>query len=151
MRLRVLLITDRHERAALIEQALTQARHTVVACIQPDDDIRLYVRQTPVDALVVEVDAPSSGLLRQLQQQMHESPLPVAVFVDRSDSESIRLAMRLGLGAFVVDGFRPSRVTTVLEAARLRFSEIQTLRRERDAAVARLSARVPAEPAEAVS
>lgn len=149
MRLRVLLVTDRYERAALIERALAKARHTVVACIQPDDDICLYARQAPLDALVVEIGEPTPGVLRQLQRLMQEAPLTVAVFADRSDNDSIRLAMKAGIGAFVVDGFRPSRVATVLEAARLRFSEIQALRRERDAAVARLSGRRQAERAEA--
>lgn len=139
MRLRILLVTARPERAALIERALAGAKNAVVACIQSDDDIGLYVRESRPDAVIVEVEEPNAGLLQQLQRLLTEQPLPVAVFADRSDNDSLRVAMRAGVGAFVVDGFRPSRVTTVLEAACLRFSEIQALRRERDRAVFQLT------------
>ena len=148
MRLRILLVTNRPERAALIEQALVGARHAVVARIQPDDDIGLYVHESQPDAVVIEVEEPTTGMLQQLQRLLTEQPLPVAVFADRSDNDSLRAAMRAGVGTFVVDGFRPSRVATVLEAARLRFSEIQALRRERDRAVTQLTERRTVEHAE---
>lgn len=141
MRLRILLVTNRPERAALIEQALAGAKNVVVACIQPDDDIGLYVRESRPDAVVIEVEEPTVGMLQQLQRLLTEQPLPIAVFADRSDNDSLRAAMRAGVGTFVVDGFRPSRVDTVLEAACLRFSEIQALRRERDRAVILLTER----------
>lgn len=141
MRLRILLVTARPERAALIERALAEAKNAVVACIQPDDDVSLYVRESRPDAVVIEVEEPSAGLLQQLQRLLAEQPLPVAVFTDHSDNDSLRTAMRAGVGAFVVDGFRPGRVIVVLEAACLRFSEIQALRRERDRAVIQLTER----------
>lgn len=139
MRQRILLVTARPERAALIERALAGAKNTVVACIQSDDDIGLYVRESRPDAVIVEVEEPTTGLLQQVQRLLTDHPLPIAVFADRSDNDSLRVAMRAGVGAFVVDGFRPSRVTTILEAACLRFSEIQALRRERDRAMIQLT------------
>ena len=141
MRLRILLVTARPERAALIERALAGAKNAVAACIQPDDDIGLYVRESRPDAVIIEVEEPTAGLLQQLQRLLTEQPLPVAVFADRSDNDSLRAAMRAGVGTFVVDGFRPGRVAMVLEAACLRFSEIQALRRERDRAVSQLTER----------
>ncbi len=141
MRLQVLLVTNRNERAALIEQALVRARHAVVARIQPDDDLGLYVREARPDALVIEAETPDAGILQQLQQMLFDRPLPVAMFVDRSDKASLQTAMKAGVGAFVIDGFQPSRVVAVLEAARARFGEFQALRRERDRAVTRLTER----------
>lgn len=150
MRLRILLVTDRPERAALIEQALLKERHDVVAWIRSDDDLVQYARQARPDVLLVELEAPTSALQAQLERVMQEQPLPVAVFADRSDSGPVRTAVKAGVSAFVVDGFRPSRVLPVLEAACARFLEFQSLRRERDSAVSQLAERKTVERAKGI-
>ncbi len=150
MQRRVLIVTNRNERAALIEQALTSARHTVAVCIAPDDDFSAYVRQARPDALVLDLETPTPEILHRLTLLLQQMPLPVVVFADRSDRESIQAAVKVGVGAFVVDGFRPSRVLPVLEAACARFREFQSLRRERDAAVLQLAERKTVERAKGI-
>jgi len=150
MRQRILLATDRPERAALIEQALTLARHEVAARIAPDDDLGAYVQRARPDAVLLEMAAPTAAVLRQLETLLQQTPLPVAVFADRSDKESLQAAVKAGVSAFVVDGFRPSRVATVLEAACTRFGEFQALRRERNEAVSQLAERKTVERAKGI-
>jgi response regulator NasT len=141
MRLRILLVTDRNDHAALIEQALAAARHQVVAAIRPDDDLCFYAAQARPDAVVASLDLPDTALVGQLEQLSRVNPLPVVVFADRSGSGPLRAAVRAGVSAYVVDGLEAARVAPVLETALARFAEFQALRRERDAAVARLSER----------
>jgi len=150
MKQRVLLVTHRNERAALIERALIGARHEVVACVAPDDDLNLYVQRARPDALVFDLETPTAELLCRLERLLQQAPLPVAVFADRSDKESIQAAVKAGIGAFVVDGFRPARVPPVLDAACARFRELQALRRERDAAVLQLAERKIVERAKGI-
>jgi len=150
MKRRVLIVTNRNERAALIEQALTSTRHAVVARIAPDDDFSAYLEQARPEALVFDLEAPTPDVLRRLERLLQQAPLPVVVFADRSDRESIQTAVKAGVGAFVVDGFRPSRVLPVLEAACARFREFQSLRRERDAAILQLAERKTVERAKGI-
>lgn len=150
MRLRILLVTDRPERAALIEQTLVKERHDVVAWIRPDDDLVQYTRQAQPDVLLVDLEVPTPAVQQQLERVLQERPLPVAIFADRSDREPVRTAVKAGVSAFVVDGFRPSRVLPVLEAARARFLEFQSLRRERDSAVTQLAERKVVERAKGI-
>ncbi len=150
MKRRVLIVTNRDERAALIEQALTSARHAIAARIAPDDDFNAYVRQALPDALVLDLEVPTTEVLHRLERLLQQAPLPVAVFADRSDKESLQAAVKAGVGAFVVDGFRPARVLPVLEAACTRFIEFQALRRERDAAVMQLAERKTVERAKGI-
>lgn len=150
MKRRVLIVTNRNERAALIEQALTSARHEVIARVAPDDDLDAYVRQARPDAVVLDLESPTADVLRRLTRLLQQAPLPVAVFADRSDPESIQAAVKAGVCAFVVDGFRPSRVLPVLEAACARFREFQALREERDAAVMQLAERKTVERAKGI-
>ncbi len=150
MKRRVLIVTNRNERAALIEQALTSARHEVIARVAPDDNLDAYVRQARPDAVVLDLESPTADVLRRLTRLLQLAPLPVAVFADRSDPESIQAAVKAGVCAFVVDGFRPSRVLPVLEAACARFREFQALREERDAAVMQLAERKTVERAKGI-
>ncbi|TAM43736.1 MAG: ANTAR domain-containing protein [Gammaproteobacteria bacterium] len=150
MKRRVLIVTNRNERAALIEQALTSTRHAIVARIVPDDDFSAYLEQARPEALVFDLEAPTPDVLRRLERLLQQAPLPVVVFADRSDRESIQAAVKAGVGAFVVDGFRPSRVLPVLEAACARFREFQSLRRERDAAILQLAERKTVERAKGI-
>ncbi|MBI3546252.1 MAG: ANTAR domain-containing protein [Gammaproteobacteria bacterium] len=141
MRLRILLMTDHRNRAALLESALTAARHQVLTTIRVDDDLSFYVRQVKPDALIVGLVAPDPGLLQQLQKISRENPLPIIVFAERADSVPLRTAIKAGVSAYVVDGLQIARVGPVLEAAMLRFREYQALRAERDKALAQVSAR----------
>jgi two-component system, response regulator / RNA-binding antiterminator len=150
MRLRILLVTDQDDRAALLEQALGAARHQVVAAIRPDDDLCFYARQARPDAVVASLDQPDAALVEQLEQLSREQPLPVVVFADRSGSGPLRAAVKAGVSAYVVDGLEAARVGPVLETALARFAEFQALRRERDAALARLSERKLVERAKGI-
>lgn len=150
MKRRVLIVTNRNERAALLEQALTSGRHDVIARVAPDDDLGAYVQQARPDVLVFDLETPTPDVLRRLTHLLQQTPLPVAVFADRSDQESLQAAVKAGVSAFVVDGFRPSRVLPVLEAACTRFREFQALREERDAAVMQLAERKTVERAKGI-
>lgn len=150
MKRRVLIVTNRNERAVLIERALATARHDVIARIALDDDLNAYVQQARPDALVLDLETPTADVLRRLERLLQQTALPIAVFADSGDRESIQAAVKAGVGAFVVDGFQPSRVLPVLEAACARFREFQTLRRERDAAVLQLAERKAVERAKGI-
>jgi response regulator NasT len=150
MRLRILLMTDQHDRTALLERALIAARHHVVAVIRPDDDLCFYARQARPDAVVASLMAPDPAVVQQLEQLSHEQPLPVVVFTERSDSAPLRAAVRAGVSAYVVDGLEAERVEPVLQTALVRFREFQALRRERDAALAQLSERKDIERAKGI-
>ncbi|GAB4512507.1 MAG: ANTAR domain-containing response regulator [Sulfuricaulis sp.] len=148
--LRILIVTERHERALLMERALAEARYQVTATIEPDDDLVRYAQQAHPDALIMDLEEPGREILEQLQRLGEQQPLPVVVFADRSGRQDIRAAVKAGVGAYVVDGFRPDRIVPVLEAAVARFTEFQALRGERDRAQAKLVERKSIERAKGI-
>lgn len=148
--LRILIMTERRERALLMEQALAEARYQVMATIQPDDDLVLYAQRAYPDALIMDLAEPTREILEQLQRLGEQRPLPVVVFADRSGRQDIRVAVKAGVSAYVVDGFRPDRVVPVLEAAVARFAEFQALRGERDRAQTKLAERKSIERAKGI-
>jgi response regulator NasT len=66
---------------------------------------------------------------------------PIAMFVDQSDSNTIREAVEAGVSAYVVDGLRQDRIRPIVEMAISRFNAFDQLRRERDEAKAKLNDR----------
>jgi response regulator NasT len=148
--LRILVMTERRERALLMEQALTEARYQVMATIQPDDDLVLYAQRAHPDAFIMDLAEPTREILERLHSLGEQQPLPVVIFADRSGRQDIRTAVKAGVSAYVVDGFRPDRIVPVLEAAVARFTEFQAMRNERDRAQTRLAERKSIERAKGI-
>jgi response regulator NasT len=150
MRLRILLVTEGREHALPIEQALSDARHRVVAIIRPDDDLALYAQQAQPDALVAELDTPTPAFIEQLRRLNERQPRAAVVFAAHSDNKTTRVAIKAGVSSYVVDGFHPGRVVPVLEAAVARFAELQALRGQRDEALTKLAERRTIEQAKGI-
>jgi response regulator NasT len=148
--LRVLLVAEHLPHGRSIEEAIAAAGHRVAGVFAPRDDLVIAAQRAQPDAIVMQIESPTRELLHSLQMLNERQPLPVVVFADRSDERDIRVAVRAGASSFVVDGFRADRVAPVLEAAVARFIEFQTLRGERDEAVAKLSERRAIERAKGI-
>lgn len=148
--LRVLLIAAGRERPSVAAQALMGTEHRIVGIVGLEEDMGPAVRRTQPDAMIVEVDAPTRPLLRDVRRLYEESPLPVIVFTERSTEEEIRTAIRAGVSAYVVNGLSAGRVVDVLRVAVARFIETHALRSERDNAVAKLAERRSIERAKGI-
>ena len=74
----------------------------------------------------------------QVSRSVHR---PIAMFVDRSDTDMIEAAVDAGVGAYVVDGLRKERIKAVLDMAVSRFNAFSKLRDELDRARAALDER----------
>jgi len=148
--LRVLLVAAHQPYVQSIEEAIAAAGHRVVGVLAPQDDLVIAAQRVQADAIVIQIESPTRELLHSLQMLNERQPLPIVVFADRSDERNIRIAVRAGASSFVVDGFRADRIEPVLEAAVVRFIEFQTLRGERDKAVAKLSERRAIERAKGI-
>ncbi len=149
-RWRVLLATQREERAQLVEQALSAAQHRLVSTISFKDDLALGVQRAQPDALIVESLELVPGLLAQVRRIMEVQPLPIIVFADSSPAADVRAAIKAGVSAYVVDGLEADRVSPILEAAMARFTEFQALRIQRDEAVEKLAERRDVERAKGI-
>lgn len=147
---KILLVTENRERASLLEQALMQIHYPVAAKINVDDDFVMYVQQACPHALIMDVTEPSSQALQQLRRMGEQLPLPVVIFAERSSGQIIQSAMKAGVSAYVVDGFRPDRVASVVETAMARFLEFKALRAERDRAQSKLAERKNIERAKGI-
>jgi response regulator NasT len=66
---------------------------------------------------------------------------PVAMFVDQCDSASIQAAVDAGVSAYIVDGLKKERITSILDLCISRFNAFARLQGELDHAKGALEER----------
>ena len=129
-KLRVLLVDPSRERSAALASALEDEGHQVVGPLAAPADLHASVAAVDPDVVIIDLESPNRDTLEDMRRIGEERPRPIVMFVDESDDQSIRSAVRAGVAAYVVRGASPERVKPLLEVAIARFEEFQTLRSE---------------------
>jgi two-component system, response regulator / RNA-binding antiterminator len=148
--LRVMLVDEKPERSEELERALADAGYEVVAALSGSDDLRERIAALAPDVIIVDMQSPSRDVLENMRRVHEELPRPVVMFVDESDADSIRAAVRAGVSAYVVDGLKGRSVRPVVEVAIARFEEFQSLRSELESARSSLADRKLVERAKGI-
>jgi response regulator NasT len=102
------------------------------------------------DVIFIDLENPNRDVLEQMFQVSRSVRRPIAMFVDRSDTDMIEAAVDSGVGAYVVDGLKKERVKAILDMAVSRFNAFSKLRDELDSARAQLDERKNVERAKGI-
>jgi response regulator NasT len=133
-RIRIALVDDKPERSGDLERALAAEGYEVLARLCGGGDLRARIAELAPDVVIVDMQSPDRDVLEDMARLQSETPRPIVMFVDESDSDSIQAAVRAGVSAYVVDGLRSRSVRPIVEVAIARFRAFQALREELDAA-----------------
>jgi two-component system, response regulator / RNA-binding antiterminator len=128
--MRVLVVEESDERAALLREALTAAGHEVVASLSSPLELLRAVDGLRPDVIVIDTESPTRDVLEHVVIVTQSSPRPIVMFASDSGGQAIRDAVRAGVSAYVVDGLDPGRVSSIVEVACARFEEFQRLKLE---------------------
>lgn len=126
----VLVIDNNLVRAAIIEEGLREAGHERVMVVTDVSAIASQVSTLEPDVIVIDLENPNRDMLENMFQLSRTVKRPIAMFVDRSDRESIERAIEAGVSAYVVDGLRRERVKPILDMAISRFNAYSRMERE---------------------
>jgi len=138
---RVLVVDESGERAALLREALTSAGHEVMDSLSSSIELLRAVDKLKPDVIVIDTDSPTRDVLEHVVMVSQSSPRPIVMFSSDESGAAIREAVRAGVSAYVVDGLDKGRVNSIVEVACARFSEYQKLRFELAEANLKLSER----------
>jgi response regulator NasT len=139
--MRVLVVDESDERAALLRDALTAAGHEVVATLSSPLELLRAVETKLPDVIVIDTESPTRDVLEHVVIVSQSSPRPIVMFASDAGGVAIRDAVRAGVSAYVVDGMETSRVNSIVEVACARFEEFQRLKIELAEANLKLSER----------
>jgi two-component system, response regulator / RNA-binding antiterminator len=132
--LRILLVDQNVTRASILEEGLREAGYSNVTVVRDMQNLLRRIVDADPDVICIDLENPNRDVLEQMFQVSRAVRRPVAMFVDRSDSDMIKAAVESGVGAYVVDGLRKERVKAVLDMAISRFKAFNDLREELDRA-----------------
>lgn len=130
MALKVIIIDQNPDRTAVLEQAMLDLGHKVVALLGANDDILTAVHQNKPDVILIDMALPDRDTLEAMRLITNEIPRPIVMFAEQSDSQTINEAIASGVSAYVVDGLDPRRLRPIMDVAIARFREHQALKSE---------------------
>jgi response regulator NasT len=148
--MRVLVVDESDERAALLRDALTAAGHEVAASLSSPLELLRAVETLRPDVIVIDTDSPTRDVLEHVVMVTRSSPRPIVMFSSDAGGDAIRDAVRAGVSAYIVDGLDSSRVSSIVEVACARFDEFQRLKYELADANLKLSERKLVERAKGI-
>lgn len=128
--LRIVLVDQNVTRASILEEALREAGYTTVTVVRDMQNLLRRIVDADPDVICIDLENPNRDVLEQMFQMSRVVRRPVAMFVDRSDSDMIKAAVDAGVGAYVVDGLKKERVKSVVDMAVNRFKAFNDLRDE---------------------
>lgn len=82
------------------------------------------------DLVICEDSLPGEELFSALQVVAETAPRPVIVFTSDGDADNIARAMEAGVHAYVINGYAPQRLRSLVHLACARFKREQALRAE---------------------
>jgi response regulator NasT len=139
--LRVLLVDETFERAALLKHALQGAGYRIAAHVSSSADLPGLVSELKPDVILLDTESPDRDTLEHLCIISRDQPRPIVMFTHDDDSEKIRAAIRAGVSAYVVDGLKSERLGPIMEVAMARFNEFQSMKRDLEKAESQLAGR----------
>lgn len=139
--LRVLLVDETFERAALLKHALQEAGYRIAAHVSSSADLPGLVNELQPDVIILDTESPDRDTLEHLCTISRDQPRPIVMFTHDDDSEKIRAAIRAGVSAYVVNGLQSERLRPIMDVAMARFDEFQTMRIDLEKAESQLAGR----------
>ena len=128
--LHILLVDQNVARASVLEEGLKEAGYADVTVVRDMQNLLRRIVDEDPDVIFIDLENPNRDVLEQMFQVSRCVHRPIAMFVDRSDTDMIRAAVEAGVGAYVVDGLKKERVKAVLDMAVSRFNAFNELRDE---------------------
>jgi response regulator NasT len=132
--LRILIVDQNVTRAAILEDGLREAGYFNVTVVRDMQNLMRRIVDADPEVIFIDLENPNRDVLEQMFQVSRCVQRPIAMFVDRSDTDMIEAAVDAGVGAYVVDGLKKERIKSVLDMAVSRFNAFNKLRDELDRA-----------------
>jgi two-component system, response regulator / RNA-binding antiterminator len=128
--LRILLVDQNADRAAILEEGLREAGCRDITVVREMQGLMRRIVEADPDVIFIDLENPNRDVLEQMFQVSRSVRRPIAMFVDQADTESIHAAVEAGVSAYVVDGLRKDKVRNILDTAVGHFNTFNRLREQ---------------------
>ena len=129
---KIVIVDESPIRAAILEEGLREAGFVSVEHIREMHNLLARIYALDPDVILIDLENPSRDVLEQMFQVSRAVRRPIAMFVDQSDSDSIRASVDAGVSAYIVDGLKKERIKPILDLCISRFNAFSRLQDELD-------------------
>lgn len=124
------LIADEIQGDRLLEKTL-QKHGFETACLPLESlDLSAVVLSLLPDIVVLNVYTPTPEILNAILTINQSHSVPVILFAEDQDSDTIDQVIKAGVSAYIVDGLETKRIKTIIDIAVARFKEQRALKDE---------------------
>jgi len=129
---RVMLVDDLPERAAIVNTHLVVAGYEVVSRLPTASGLLFQIEQHRPDIILIDLQSPGRDVLESLSVINAHNPTPVVMFSEEEDPGFIVEAVDAGVSAYLMGSFDAKRVKPVIDVAIAQFKSFQSLRQALD-------------------
>ncbi len=124
------LVVDEFDNDQLLEQSIKRLGYQVATLKLQALNLLEVVKTLQPDAVVLNLYTPDDKVLNMMLDINQQHSVPVIMFAEDQQTETINKVIKAGVSAYIVDGLEPKRIKTILEVAIARFKEQQALKDE---------------------
>jgi len=126
--IRFLVIDQSESRSRLLQEELKACGHECIFAVHGAGNLLEKVAEIQPDVILIEVESPQRDTLEQLSTIRDRDPLPVVMFSQDPEAQTIQAAVSSGVCAYVVDGINRAQVRPAIDTAMATFSAYEALR-----------------------
>ncbi|WP_347985846.1 ANTAR domain-containing protein [Methylomonas sp. AM2-LC] len=124
------LVIDEFDSGGLIEKSL-QAYGFEIATLKLQALHLLDVVKTlQPNVVVLNLYSPNANVLNMMRELNQQYAVPVVVFAEDQQTDTINQVIKAGVSAYIVDGLEPKRLKAIIDIAIARFNEHKELKDE---------------------
>ena len=124
------LVIDEFDADRLIEKSLSQHGYEVATLKLQALNLVDVVKTLMPDVVVLNLYTPDQTVLSMMRDINQHYSVPVVMFAEDQQTETINQVIKAGVSAYIVDGLEPKRLKAILDIAIARFKEQQELKDE---------------------
>lgn len=124
------LVVDEFDTERLLERSLQHQGFEVATVKLEQLDLVDLVKRIRPDVVVINLYAPSERILAMMLELDLNCSLPVVMFAEDQQTETINKVIGAGVSAYIVDGLEPKRIKSIITIAIARFKAQKALKEE---------------------
>jgi len=125
---KVLLIVDSHDDNSIeLQEALSNNNFLIIDVLNIKNDININSFSNDISVLVCQFRRVKTAYLDTIASLVHNNPCPIILFTRDDSSDAIEQSVKIGVNAYIVDGFNSERIKPIIEVAISRFKSYQKM------------------------
>ena len=124
------LVIDEFDTDQLIESSLRQYGYEIATLKLHALHLVEVVKTLKPDVVILNLYTPDENVLTMIRDINAQHSVPVVMFAEDQQTETINQVIKAGVSAYIVDGLEPKRLKAIIDIAIARFKDQQALKDE---------------------